>query len=279
MWVDFDQPSKHPCTAKLGRCSWRQKNCIWCTCKTQSWANYAFLTTAHVIDAVRSSYACSSAEATWVLAVQVFTYGGQVNWMRYITGMRHRSQFKYAAGVTSAFMTVLYVIMGSVGYYRLGSTFDFSRPVTSILPHDAWNIVMNAGVFVHCIFAYQINLNVWADMVLHIVAPHMNESSARRTTTGRLMWAGVIIIGIAFSVVVSIFFPFFSIVMALIASIGDLAAAYALPAMFNLKLLGDRMPSWEKLVCYIIIPVSFVLSGLGVYSSLASLIHEFWQQH
>ena len=214
-----------------------------------------------------------------MLLVQVFTYGGQVNWMRYITGMRHRSQFKYAAGVTSAFMTVLYVIMGSVGYYRLGSTFDFSRPVTSILPHDAWNVVMNAGVFVHCIFAYQINLNVWADMVLHIVAPHMNESSARQTTTGRLMWAGVIVIGIAFSFVVSIFFPFFSIVMALIASIGDLAAAYALPAMFNLKLLGDRMPSWEKLVCYIIIPVSLVLSGLGVYSSLASLIHEFWQRY
>lgn len=215
-------------------------------------------------------------ECLWV---QVFTYGGQVNWMRYITGMRHRSQFKYAAGVTSAFMTVLYVIMGSVGYYRLGSIFDFSRPVTSILPHDAWNVVMNAGVFVHCIFAYQINLNVWADMVLHVVAPHMNESSARQTVTGRLMWAAVIIVGIAFSFVVSIFFPFFSIVMALIASIGDLAAAYALPAMFNLKLLGDRMPSWEKLVCYIIIPVSLVLSGLGVYSSLASLIHEFWQRH
>ncbi|KAL3133625.1 hypothetical protein ABBQ32_008143 [Trebouxia sp. C0010 RCD-2024] len=209
----------------------------------------------------------------------VFTYGGQVNWMRYITGMRHPSQFKYAAGVTSAFMTVLYVIMGSVGYYRLGSIFDFSRPVTSILPHDAWNVVMNAGVFVHCIFAYQINLNVWADMVLHVVAPSMNDSSARGTASGRLIWAAVIVVGIAFSFAVSVFFPFFSIVMALIASIGDLAAAYALPAMFNLKLLGHQMPSWEKLVCYIIIPVSLVLSGLGVYCSLASLIHEFWQRH
>ncbi len=202
-----------------------------------------------------------------------------MNWMRYITGMRHRSQFKYAAGATSAFMTVLYIIMGSVGYYRLGSVFDFSRPVTSILPHDAWNVLMNAGVFVHCIFAYQINLNVWADMVLHILVPHMNDSASRQTTIGRLTWAAAIVIGIAFSFVISIFFPYFSIVMALIASIGDLAAAYALPAMFSLRLLGDRMPTWEKLLCYIIIPVSLVLSGMGVYSSLASLIHEFWQRH
>ena len=171
-----------------------------------------------------------------------------MNWMRYITGMRHRSQFKYAAGATSAFMTVLYIIMGSVGYYRLGSVFDFSRPVTSILPHDAWNVLMNAGVFVHCIFAYQINLNVWADMVLHVLVPHMNDSASRQTTIGRLTWAAAIVIGIAFSFVISIFFPYFSIVMALIASIGDLAAAYALPAMFSLRLLGDRMPTWEKLL-------------------------------
>ena len=202
-----------------------------------------------------------------------------MNWMRYITGMRHRSQFKYAAGVTSAFMTVLYVIMGSVGYYRLGSIFDFSRPVTSILPHDAWNVLMNAGVFVHCIFAYQINLNVWADMVLHIVVPHMNDPASRRTSIGRVTWAATITIGIAFSFAISVFFPYFSIVMALIASIGDLASAYALPAMFNLKLLGDRMPRWERLVCYNIIPISLVLSALGVYSSLASLIHEAAQQH
>ena len=211
--------------------------------------------------------------------LQVFTYGGQVNWMRYITGMRQRSRFKYAAGATSAFMTVLYIIMGSVGYYRLGSVFDFSRPVTSILPHDAWNVVMNAGVFVHCIFAYQINLNVWADMVLHVVMPHRNNATAHGTGTGRLTWALVIVIGVAFSFVISVSFPFFSIVMALIASIGDLAAAYALPAMFNLKLFGDRMPLWEKLVCYVITPVSLVLSGLGVYSSLASLAHEFWRRH
>ena len=198
--------------------------------------------------------------------------------MRYITGMRHRSHFKYAAGVTSAFMTVVYIIMGCIGYYRLGSVFDFSRPITSILPHDGWNVLMNAGVFVHCIFAYQINLNVWADMVLHVVVPHLNTPSARLSATGRVTWA-VVIVGIAFSFVISTFFPFFSIVMALIASIGDLAAAYALPAMFNLKLLRDRMPAWERGLCYVIIPVSLVLSGLGVYSSVASLIHEFRRRH
>ena len=171
-------------------------------------------------------------------------------------------------------MTVLYLIMGSVGYIRLGSVFDFSRPVTSILPHDAWNIVMNAGVFVHCIFAYQINLNVWADMVLHVCAPQVSHTTLQQTT-GRLLWAVVTVIGIAFAFAVSVTFPYFSAVMALIAAIGDLAAAYALPALFSLKLLGHRLPTWEKLLCYVLVPGSLVLSGLGVYSSLVSLINQF----
>ena len=33
---------------------------------------------------------------------------------------------------------------------------------------------MIAGLLVHCFFAGQINLNVWADMVLHSFVPHIN---------------------------------------------------------------------------------------------------------
>jgi len=85
------------------------------------------------------------------------------------------SQFKCAAGATSACKTVLYIIMGSTGH-RLGSVFDFSYAVTCILPHDAGSVLMNAGVLVHCFFACQIILDVWADMVLHILVPHSSDS-------------------------------------------------------------------------------------------------------
>ena len=111
------------------------------------------------------------------------------------------------------------------------------------------------------------------------VDPYMIDPASRRTSIGRVTWAATVTIGIAFSFATSVSFPYFSIVMALIASTGDLASADALPAMLNLKLLGDRMSKWAKLLCYNIIPVSLVLSALGVYSSLASLIHEAAQQH
>lgn len=47
--------------------------------------------------------------------------------------------------------------------------YAFSR----CLPHplmqsDGWVIAMNAGILVHCIIAYQINLNVWCVWVLRV---------------------------------------------------------------------------------------------------------------
>ena len=40
-------------------------------------------------------------------------------------------------------------------YRQLGASFDLEKPLTSILPQDAWTVVMNAGLFAHCILAYQ----------------------------------------------------------------------------------------------------------------------------
>ena len=38
-------------------------------------------------------------------------------------------------------------------------------------PRQALTPIMNGGLFLHCILAYQINLNVWTDVVLHLARP------------------------------------------------------------------------------------------------------------
>ena len=49
-----------------------------------------------------------------------------------------------------------YLIIGCVGYYRLGSDFDKSKPVTSVLPQDVWTSLANVGLLAHCIIAYMV---------------------------------------------------------------------------------------------------------------------------
>ncbi len=51
----------------------------------------------------------------------------QVNWVRYVAGMKRRSDFKNAASFAGAFMTVIYVALGLYGYHILGSSFDFEQ--------------------------------------------------------------------------------------------------------------------------------------------------------
>ena len=51
---------------------------------------------------------------------------------------------------------VAYLMIGCVGYYRLGSDFDKSKPVTSVLPQDIWTSLANVGLLAHCIIAYMV---------------------------------------------------------------------------------------------------------------------------
>ena len=50
----------------------------------------------------------------------------------------------------------MYIMIGCVGYYRLGSDFDKSKPVTSVLPQDIWTSLANVGLLAHCIIAYMV---------------------------------------------------------------------------------------------------------------------------
>lgn len=42
----------------------------------------------------------------------------QVNWMRYLSGMAHREEFKYAAEVADSLMTLIYLLLGIVACER-----------------------------------------------------------------------------------------------------------------------------------------------------------------
>lgn len=203
----------------------------------------------------------------------VFAYGGAANWMRYISGMQNRRHFTRVTALGSAFMTACYVALGAAAYIKMGTQFDLSKPITSVLPHDGWTIVMNAALFCHCIVAYAININVWTDLVLLLSGAAKGVASQQQEIPSpRAAWAGVSTLGLLFCFLVAYTFPYFSIVVALISSVGDLAAAYALPALFSLKLL--QLPAWERGLCTALVPLALGVSGLGMYSSLHELIRK-----
>ena len=67
-----------------------------------------------------------------------------------------------------------------------------------------------------------------------IILAMLSRDEVSSSLKGRGAWAAVSTAGIALSWLVSVTFPYFSTVMAIIAALGDLAGAYALPALFVL---------------------------------------------
>lgn len=45
------------------------------------------------------------------------------------------------------------------------------RPISSLVGQDVLTVAMNAGIFLHCIIAYQVNVNVWSSLLLHVTVP------------------------------------------------------------------------------------------------------------
>lgn len=51
------------------------------------------------------------------------------------------------------------MLLGVVAYWKLGSSFDTSQPITSVLPRDGWTVLMNAALLVRCIVAFTLNIS------------------------------------------------------------------------------------------------------------------------
>ena len=69
-----------------------------------------------------------------------------------------------------------------------------------------------------------------------------------RWTSGRAAWALVSLTGIAVSCLGAILLPYFDILAAIMGALGNLVAAYALPALFtlvSLLLLTSSLTHWH----------------------------------
>jgi vesicular inhibitory amino acid transporter len=220
----------------------------------------------------------------------VFAYGGQVNWVRYIKGMRDPSRFGACAAVAVAGMMVAYAGVGAVGYAVLGSRFDFTAPLTSILPPSPALVAANVGLLAHALLAYQINVNVWSHVALHVFggegagADEEEEEGGGgggggdpppHASTPKPDWFGVTALCIAFSAAVAHAVPAFSSLMAVIASLGDLAGAYALPAACVLALAPAAL-AWpgERAACRALVPVALAASVVGMGLSVKALVDD-----
>ncbi|WIA35643.1 hypothetical protein OEZ86_004057 [Tetradesmus obliquus] len=208
-----------------------------------------------------------------------FAFGGQINWMRYITTMRQRNKFAAAASLTTGFMTCVYLVISVTGYSVFGAGIDVHKPISSVVGQDMWSVIMNAGIFLHCVIAYQVNVNVWCSLLLQLTNPKYAQELSHHHTEGwskRSLWLAVTLLCIVVSAAIAYTLPFFSIVMAVIASLGDVMSMFGLPCLFALKLL--KLRRFEMYSCWVLLVLAVALSGCGIFSSVQQLVEAYLGQ-
>jgi Transmembrane amino acid transporter protein len=142
--------------------------------------------------------------------------------------------------------------------------------VSSLIGSDAWAVGMNAGILLHCIIAYVVNVNVCCSTLLHLVSPaHMAELHAGRTAA-RARWLLATAAVVAAAACIAYALPFFSLVMAVISSLGDVMSMAGLPCIFALQLL--KLSRTEAAVCRVLSVIAVGLSAVGMVCSLQQLV-------
>ncbi len=80
---------------------------------------------------------------------------------------------------------------------------------------------------------------------------------------------------VAYSFLISMSIPHFASLVALVTSATYLTCAYTLPCCFTLMMLRDRISPWEATLCASLIPLSIVVSALGLVSSGRALLANY----
>jgi hypothetical protein len=104
-----------------------------------------------------------------------------------------------------------------------------------------------------------------------VLAHHHTEGWSKRS-----LWLGVTLLCITISAFIAYTLPFFSIVMAVIASLGDVMSMFGLPCLFALKLL--KLRTAEAYACGVLLVLAVGLSGCGIFSSVQQLIEAYMGQ-
>ncbi len=171
-------------------------------------------------------------------------------------------------------MAGLYAAVGVIGYWSRG---DEIGGIIVFSLSDSPRVRFAAGlILLQATSQYLVNLNVWTHNLLTLFARSRSEVLDIRCSLDHCPWKWMrtSIFVIVYSYLISTTVPYFSTLVGLVTSATYLLCAYALPSWFTLRLLGGKLGTFERLLMWSLIPFSFLLSGVGLYSSVRALIDD-----
>lgn len=199
-----------------------------------------------------------------------FAYAGQVIFIELQSDMSEPRTFPRAVYVSLIIMVVTYASVASAGYAEINSDFlKIGDPITSCVRSKTALRVVNVFLFVHVFVAYVIEGNVLARGVCWALGkPNIHKGKTRED---RLKWFGITFSIVLVSYIVSNTLPFFSDLMAFMAT-HAIFLSYTFPVAIVLKLC--KLSIAERYICYFILPFSVVVALAGSTCSVVEMLSK-----
>ena len=211
----------------------------------------------------------------------IFAFGGQFAFTELMTDMSIPAMFPRAIAVCTACMTTLYVALASAGYWSRG--LNVADLCIFSLGRSNLACFAAACILVQALAQYLVNLNVWTHNLLVLLGRCRSRGSQRIVSADAtsaadhawLPWLLASLFVVAYSYVISMSVPYFSSLVGIVAGTTYLVCAYTLPCWFALRLFGpEQMSKAERWLCRGLIPLSLLVSALGLASSVKSLVDD-----
>eukprot|EP01027_Heterolobosea_sp_BB2_P016050 GEZU01022902.1.p1 GENE.GEZU01022902.1~~GEZU01022902.1.p1 ORF type:complete len:470 (+),score=92.88 GEZU01022902.1:152-1561(+) len=182
--------------------------------------------------------------------------------------MKKPKQFPAVMTASMIIVTVLYLCVSTAGYLAYGT--NTQGMILDNLPHGVGKLIAMIAITAHVILAYPLPLNPVCLMLENEV--YKLDNKPRKVELPiRIISRTVLVL---FTVVVAVLMPYFGDFMSLIGALGVSAAVYILPVLFHLILNRASVRWYEWIWAIFVLLVGLLGSGLGVYTSIASLVDD-----
>ena len=197
-------------------------------------------------------------------------WGGHSVFPNIYRDMRHPFKYRKAVNVTYVFTFTIDVLMAVVGWLMFGAGVkdEVTRNILLIdRGYPAW-----IGIFVVICVAIipitKIPLNArpivsTLEVALGLDARALGNTPATHGMTGLtrgILKIAVRIVCVAVFVLLAVLIPEFDRIMSLLGSVACFSICLILPCAFHLKLFGEEMPRWQKVVDWSLLVVSTALA-------------------
>ncbi|EME32632.1 amino acid transporter, AAAP family isoform 1 [Galdieria sulphuraria] len=202
----------------------------------------------------------------------VFAYAIHIVLFPFMAEMTAIEDFKKALWTSQTFAFCFYTSVGSVGYAYLGNTSLLQNPISLSTPSGAPLYVVNVLVIISMIIGATTCQNILTRYTQYYLQRCGRRKFRDTSFVNRGWWALWSFIVVALGYVITSLIPFFGALVGTAAALIASNTTFTFPSLFYYLQFRKQIPIWKGSVALFIILFGAVLTVLGGYGAIYSLI-------